>query len=171
MKQLSIFTECTTPPARIKQRSDEWQLFIDGASRHNPGLAGAGVCLKKKGKTVFKEGFFLGTKTNNQAEYLALIIGLFFAKQLLEPEDILYIMSDSELLIKQVKGEYKVRDKDLAKLYQLAFLLIAGINYSFCHILREYNETADALANEGIDKKKKVPAQFAKFLAAHEIHL
>lgn len=171
MKQLELFKDCTKPPAHVLADAQKWYLFIDGASRKNPGIAGAGFCLRKNDEVIKKKSIYLKTKTNNQAEYLGLLFGLFYAKKLVESHDLLYIMSDSELLTKQMRGEYKVRDQQLAKMFSVAHLLLAGINYAFCHIAREYNEEADALANEGIDKKKEVPAEFMKLLNTYAIAL
>jgi ribonuclease HI len=171
MKQQSIFDECTEPSRPIKKSGHEWKLFIDGASRKNPGLAGAGVYLLKNNKPVYQEGFYLGIKTNNEAEYLALLIGLFSCKRIIYPDDILYVISDSELLVKQMKGEYKVKKPELKLLHTQAFGLLAGINYAFCHVLRKYNKEADALANNGIDTGTPLPKDFVVFLASQGFSL
>ena len=83
MKQLSIFDEAFK---KIEKKCGDgtrgyWKLFIDGASRNNPGPSGAGFLLLKDDKPVEQKGFFLGSKTNNQAEYFALLIGIFFLKK------------------------------------------------------------------------------------------
>jgi ribonuclease HI len=171
MKQMSLFGDCTPLNNPVTPDSKEWQLFVDGASRNNPGQAGAGVYLLKNNEPVYKQGFYLGEKTNNQAEYHALLLGLYYCKQHMNSGDVLYIMSDSELLIKQMKGEYKVRQPHIKVLYDFAWRLIEGITYSFCHVPRRYNEEADALANEGIDAKMQVPHEFVKLLQRHGITL
>ncbi len=171
MKQLNFFEECIPAHLTTKKGGIAWKLFIDGASRKNPGQAGAGIYLSKDEDQIYKKGFYLGIKTNNQAEYMALLLGIFYAKKHIGKDDTLYVFSDSELLVKHMKGEYKIKSIELKKLFDLAFVLLDQIKYSFCHILREYNGLADELANAGIDKKVKVPQEFIKFLSAHDISL
>jgi len=172
MKQMSFLHDISTViPVPEKKTVTTWKLFIDGASRKNPGNAGAGVYLMKNEEIAFKKGFFLGCKTNNQAEYLALLLGIYYAKKYVQPQDLLAIFSDSELLVKHMKGEYKIRNAELKQLFDFAFVLLDGLHYSFCHVLREYNAHADALANEGIDKKIKIPQEFFTLLHAHGIQI
>ncbi len=171
MKQLSFFDDCIPSSVIVKKGAISWKLFVDGASRKNPGLAGAGIFLLKEEELIYKKGFFLGVKTNNQAEYLALLLGIYFAKKHINANDVLYIFSDSELLIKHMKGEYKIRSLELKQLFNCAHLFLSNINYSFCHILREYNGIADALANEGIDKRTPMPGEFQKIMHQYEISL
>ncbi|MGE0206970.1 MAG: ribonuclease HI family protein [Candidatus Babeliales bacterium] len=171
MKQLTFFNDCTDPIKPLEKDSQSWKLFIDGASRNNPGRSGAGVYLLKNEEPVYKEGFYLGIKTNNQAEYLALLLGIFSVKNLLNPEDILYVVSDSELLVRQIKGEYKVKKPELKLLYTCVFSMLKDINYSFCHVLRHLNKEADALANKGIDDGTPVPQDFSLLLANHGFKL
>lgn len=126
-------------------------LFTDGAARGNPGPAGLGfVLFDGEGEVVF-EGFrYLGKKTNNQAEYHALIDGLKKALELQFKE--LNINLDSELAVKQVKGEYRVKNEGIKPLYQEVMALLAKFeNYNIMHIVREKNKTADKLANRAID--------------------
>lgn len=171
MKQLSFFDDCIPSHVGVKKGGVAWKLFIDGASRKNPGFAGAGIYLIKQDEQIYKKGFYLGMKTNNQAEYMALLLGIFYAKKYIVPEDTLYIFSDSELLVKHMKGEYKIRSLELKQLFDLAFVLLTNVRYSFCHILREYNTAADAMANEGIDKRIKPTEEFLKLLRVHDIVL
>jgi ribonuclease HI len=153
MEQLSIFG--TSPKKRC-----QWELFIDGAARNNPGPAGAGIYLLKENIPVLQKGFYLGEKTNNQAEYLALLLGLFLAKNHLQDNDVLLIKSDSQLLVRQLTGQYKIKDLTLCNLFTCAKQLLVGLSYEICHILRDQNRVADNLANHGIDKKIKVPREF-----------
>lgn len=169
MSQLKLFNTCHPTPPEPKVGGVRWMLFIDGASRKNPGIAGAGVYLLKDDMPTFKKGFFLGYKTNNQAEYLALLLGIFYAKEHFSKADALYVMSDSELLIKQMKGEYRVKNEPLKQLFDLAHHLLKGTAYTLCHVRRENNTEADALANVGIDKRGKVPDAFVALLLAHGI--
>lgn len=160
-KQLNFFTTQEQPEQSVNCKDPEaWQLYIDGASRNNPGLAGVGFCLKKDSKVVCEQGFFVGRKTNNQAEYMALLAGVFFAKEFLKESDKLTVFSDSQLLVRQMSGQYRVKDAQLKKLQAIAYDILSGYTYSFCHIYREDNTRADELANRGIDKKTPFPKRF-----------
>lgn len=134
------------------------EVFCDGASRGNPGAAGAGVVVKKDGKVIKEIAEYLGKATNNVAEYLALIRGLEEALLLGASEASFYC--DSELLVKQIQGEYKVKNEGLQPLYLHAKGLIRKFkDFSIEHKYREQNEHADELANRGIDEnlKKDLP--------------
>src|SRR5579872_1960103 len=98
------------------QDKSVWTLFVDGASRNNPGPSGAGMYIEKDGVLVIKDGYFLGIKTNNQAEYLALLLGLFMVAEHMHGKDQLRIISDSQLLVRQLMGVYKVRQPHLQRL-------------------------------------------------------
>ena len=134
-----------------------YKLYVDGASRHNPGPAGAGIYILKDGEPIEKRGLFVGVKTNNQAEYLALVLGLLFLKQHVRSDDKVCIVSDSELMVKQLKGEYRVKNHDLQKLYIIVRKLLANLHYDVVHAPREENTIADGLANIGIDRTIHVP--------------
>ncbi|HXW86249.1 MAG TPA: ribonuclease HI family protein [Candidatus Bathyarchaeia archaeon] len=166
MKQCTIFDEKSPSSGTHK---DQWVLSVDGAARNNPGPAGAGIVLMKNNALLRKEGFFLGKKTNNQAEYLALLVGLFFARQYMQPADHLLIISDSLLLVRQVQGVFKIRNRHLQEYHTLARSLMTGIHAHIEHVLREKNEEADAMANEGIDHGIQLPEQFIQFLHQHAI--
>jgi ribonuclease HI len=168
MKQLNLFE--VDPPATAKNTA-HWHLFVDGASRKNPGIAGAGIYLLKEKELVFKRGFFLGHRTNNQAEYLALLLGLFYWKKLMSPGDTITISSDSELLIKQMKGEYRVRDPILKQMFEGVQELLEGVRHYFTHVTRDRNQEADMMANLGIDKKSHVPQEFITMLHRYGITL
>ena len=171
MKQLHIFhTEepenkslATTVP------SHSYTLYVDGASRNNPGDAGAGMYIEKDGQPLEKRGFYLGVKTNNQAEYLALLVGIYYVKKHLTSDDLLQIVSDSELLVKQVKGLYRVKQPELQQLFSSVKKLLASTPYTINHVLREKNKQADAMANYGIDKKIMPPQEFLTILKNHDI--
>lgn len=171
MNQLNLFQECIPAAHDDKHKGIQWKLFVDGASRNNPGPSGAGIYITKNDIPFFKKGYFLGTKTNNQAEYLALLLGILQCKKHHTGKDKLYVFSDSELMIKHIKGEYKIKNPELKKLFTFAFTLLEGMNYSFCHVLREFNQEADAMANHGIDKKGKVPEEFKALLLRHGIEV
>lgn len=172
MKQLSLFDDefkklekCGTGIRRY------WKLFIDGASRNNPGPAGGGLFLLKSDEPVEKRGFFLGKKTNNQAEYFALLLGIFYLKRHVCKGDLVLIVSDSQLLVRQMKGEYKVKNTELKPLNKLARSLLRDVAHNVVHVLREENKEADALANEGLDKKRKPPQQFLDLLQQNKISI
>lgn len=148
-----------------------WKIFVDGASRANPGLSGVGIYITKNNQTVWKLGFYTGIKTNNQAEYLALIIGLFFVKQQATSEDLILIVSDSELMVRQIKGEYRVKNEGLQPLFQLAKILLRGLQFNIAHVPREENSQADKLANLGIDQKNRLPDEIIAMLHEHSIVL
>ena len=135
-----------------------WELYVDGAARNNPGPAGAGIYLLCEGKPVEKQGFFLGSRTNNQAEYLALLLGLAYAERHMGPDDRLIIKADSELMIRQITGRYRVKNPGLLRIYSLVMRFLKTLHYQAVHIPRAQNAQADKLANLGIDRKLPVPA-------------
>lgn len=129
-------------------------LFTDGASRGNPGPAGAGVVLKdEKGNILAEKSQFLGRMTNNEAEYRALLLGLMAARAALKPEDELVVLMDSQLVVSQLKGEFKIKAahlKELLSQSQAAGREFASVLYKL--IPREKNSRADALANRALDQ-------------------
>jgi len=152
MNQLSIFSSNSVDDGKKKVN---WTLYIDGASRGNPGMAGAGVVLLKNNKVIAKKSYFLGLKTNNQAEYMSLINGLkVFKEQIPQIIDHLTIYSDSELLVCQIGGTYKIKHPELRKLYDEAMLILSNVDYKIEHIRREKNTIADSLANKALDEQK-----------------
>jgi len=127
-------------------------IYTDGAARGNPGPAGAGwVILDSHGETLFKNKKYLGELTNNQAEYQALLLAL---EEIEKPSAAkLNLHADSELMVRQLKGEYKVKNEGLKPLFQKAVLTLSKFQgYTVKHIPREKNEEADKLANEAIDE-------------------
>ncbi len=166
--QSSIFD---ISPHKSSLKNHYVRMFVDGASRNNPGLAGVGIFIVKDDKPVEKLGFFIGTKTNNQAEYLALIIGTLHLRNHLSGDDLILINSDSELLVRQIKGQYRVKDPGLKQLFTVAKRLLDPIPYDIGHVLREDNSVADALANKGIDLHIKVPDAILTQLKEYDISL
>lgn len=162
MKQLDLFSPHSS--SVIEPVADMWQLFIDGAARNNPGPAGVGIYILKNGEPFIRKGFFLGSKTNNQAEYSALLIGLVMVTEYIGKDDTLTIVSDSELLVKQIQGLYKVKQSELQKLHAQALVLLKSFNYVIRHVMRSENPVADELANHGIDKKVPLPQIIAEKL-------
>jgi len=129
------------------------KIFTDGGARGNPGKAASGIIIKDdKDKVLKKYSEYLGELTNNQAEYKALIKGLELAKELKPQEVVCYL--DSELITKQMKQEYKVKDKDLQPLFIKAWnLAILLKKVSFHHISRDLNKEADKLLNLELDRR------------------
>lgn len=129
-------------------------LRTDGASRGNPGHAAAGVVIEDtQGNLLARGKKYLGRLTNNQAEYRALLLGLeSIAKY--HPATV-YVYMDSELIVNQMNGRYKVRHNDLIPLYETARQLAAAFPaISFAHVARAENHLADALANQALDERR-----------------
>jgi ribonuclease HI len=125
-------------------------LNTDGASRGNPGpSAGGGVLADADGFPLDSFAVHFGVRTNNEAEYLALIEGLKRAVRF-NPKS-LEVRSDSLLLIKQMKGEFRVKKRELVLLHLSARKLLRGISAHFLHVPRRENEEADRLANLALD--------------------
>lgn len=124
----------------------------DGGARGNPGPAGYGVVIKdESGRTVAVLSEYLGHQTNNFAEYQGLIAALEYAIK--HGPKALKLISDSELLVRQIKGIYKVKNATLQDLHGRAKELIAQLDwFSIGHALREQNQEADSLANDAMDK-------------------
>jgi ribonuclease HI len=126
--------------------------YIDGGARGNPGPAGFGVRIEdERGTLVTELRGFLGTATNNVAEYQGLIAALKYAHD--HGHRLLCLRSDSELLVKQMRGEYRVRNAGLQKLFQQARTLADNLGeVSFEHVRRGQNAEADRLANLAMDE-------------------
>lgn len=129
-------------------------IYADGGARGNPGPAGAGAAvLSDDGSVVAEVSRYLGATTNNVAEYTALIGGLAAAKDL-DPNAAVEIRMDSELVIKQMKGLYKVKHPNLKPLHAEAKALAAGFaSVVYTHVPRAKNTLADALANDAMDRR------------------
>ncbi|SHM06281.1 ribonuclease HI [Caldanaerovirga acetigignens] len=127
------------------------KVYVDGASRGNPGDAGIGIVMLDENGNVVKEmSDYIGQTTNNIAEYTALITAL---KEALEMgcEEV-EVFSDSELMVKQINGQYQIKNEGIKRLYsQVTQLMKEFRSFSINHVRREYNKRADELANEGID--------------------
>ncbi|MDQ2742684.1 MAG: ribonuclease HI family protein [Chloroflexota bacterium] len=125
----------------------------DGACRGNPGLAGAGVIIKdENGANIETIGTFLGVTTNNQAEYRALIEGLEAVAR--HQPAAVTVRMDSELVVRQMTGIYKVRNPGILPLYSQAMALVNALpSVSFEHVPREKNPGADRVANVAIDSR------------------
>ena len=128
-------------------------LWSDGAARGNPGPAGIGAILKTpEGEVLAADSAYLGETTNNIAEYKALLMGLHRAIERGVKQ--LEVRADSELLIKQLRGEYRVKSPGLKPLFEEAKGLLARFaTIKLTHVRREHNGEADKLANAGIDQR------------------
>jgi len=127
-------------------------IYTDGGARGNPGPSGIGAVIYDEKKVVVAEvSEFIGKATNNQAEYKAVIAALVKAKEIGGEELEFYL--DSELVVKQLKREYKVKNQELAPLFLKIYNLSMGFKkISFKHVPREMNKEADALANKAMDQ-------------------
>lgn len=168
-KQLTFLSKDVESLSQKSDDTNSWTMHIDGASRNNPGPSGAGLCLMRQNETVCEQGFFLGHRTNNQAEYFALLIGLFFVHEFMDKKDKLIVYSDSLLLVRQMNRIYKISNPLLKKMQHLAYEMLQGYNVKFCHVYREFNVRADFLANRGIDKHVPLPKRFLDIISKHEI--
>jgi ribonuclease HI len=126
-------------------------LFTDGGARGNPGPAAYGYVLEAEDGTVLAaEGQAIGSATNNVAEYSGLIAGLRKAAELHVPD--VEVVSDSELMVKQMRGEYRVKNAALRALsVEAASLAREFANVEYRHVKRAHNELADRLVNEALD--------------------
>jgi len=144
------------PAAPAKSASH--RANIDGGSRGNPGPASYGVVVRDaKGEIVAKLKKYIGRATNNVAEYYGLIAALDYAQA--HAIRALHIESDSELLVKQMRGQYKVKSEELRPLFERAKKMSATFDsFGINHVYREQNQDADALANEALDETAGTPA-------------
>jgi ribonuclease HI len=125
---------------------------VDGGARGNPGPAGYGVVITdQSGRKLAELSEYLGHQTNNYAEYNGLLAALGYVVQ--QGHKALKVIADSELLVKQIRGEYKVKSPSLVELHQRAQKLIGQLEwFSIQHVLRGGNQDADRLANQAMDK-------------------
>lgn len=131
---------------------DTIKVFCDGGSRGNPGPAASGVVFTTDdNKIIATYSQYLGVATNNQAEYQAMILAL----QKLADFNFRHVdfYLDSELVVKQIKGEYRVKNSDLQPIYQQIKEALKSLTYTISHIRREYNQLADKAVNDCLDAK------------------
>jgi|UniRef100_A0A7V3RF53 ribonuclease HI len=126
--------------------SDEILIRTDGGSNPNPGNAGCAFTVEQEGKLLCAHCEYVGIKTNNQAEYMALIMAIEYVKSnsMLKKKDIL-VLSDSQLLVNQMNGEYKVKSEEIKILWSKVMKLIAGMSVTFKWISRDENHVSDFL--------------------------
>jgi ribonuclease HI len=132
-------------------------IHIDGGARGNPGEAGFGVHVADaEGLTLTSMYGYLGHQTNNVAEYAGLVVALRHAAE--AGATSVLIRSDSELLVKQIRGEYRVKNPGLRPLYEEAIRIMEGLpDVKVAHVPRERNREADALANRAMDTRGEDP--------------
>lgn len=169
--QLSIFSQ--EKKIHKPAKHNKIEIFVDGASRNNPGPAAAGIFIKKNGAVFTKRGYYLNKKTNNEAEYLALVLALIILElsENLSNEDNIKIVSDSKLLISQLNGSYAVKKPELKKLHEVCKHYLRHTDHELKHVLRENNKVADALANKGLDDKIQLEPEILQVLADHDIKI
>ncbi|HEV3041909.1 MAG TPA: ribonuclease HI family protein [Candidatus Angelobacter sp.] len=148
MSQENLFSH-TAPPSEVVIAN------IDGGSRGNPGPAAYGVIVRDtKGKILRELGEYLGLQTNNFAEYSGLLAALEYAHKEKIPS--LKILSDSELLVKQMKGQYRVKSPGLVPLFERAKSLARRLShFSIEHVRRERNQDADRMVNQVLDRQER----------------
>jgi ribonuclease HI len=145
-------------PEEQKNVPPAHQANIDGAARGNPGPASYGVVIRDgQGELVAKLKKYIGRMTNNVAEYYGLIAALDYAES--HGIRALRVESDSELMVKQMQGQYKVKSEDLKPLFERAKKIsMAFQSFRIDHVYREQNREADALANEALDETSGAPS-------------
>ena len=141
-----------TQPSLLPTAAGAIVAYCDGGSRGNPGPSGYGVSIEdERGAPVAELSEFLGVKTNNFAEYSGLLAALAYALE--HQHERLRVVSDSELMVKQMKGQYRVNSPELRPLYDEAKKRAGQLKkFEIMHVLRGKNKDADRLANEAMDK-------------------
>jgi ribonuclease HI len=153
----SLFAESPAPTTPRTQQSGWINAHCDGGARGNPGPSGYGALIQDdEGMVLAELSEFLGMRTNNYAEYSGLLGCLQYALDHHHPR--LRVISDSELMVKQIQGKYQVKSPDLKPLYEEAKRRIAKLEgFEISHALRHKNKDADRLANEAMDRGMKRP--------------
>lgn len=152
-----LFAESAPEPNAATASTAAYRANIDGGSRGNPGPASYGVLIRDpRGQVVAKLKKYIGRSTNNVAEYYGLIAALDYAQQ--HGIRALQVESDSELLVRQMLGQYKVKSPELRPLFERARKMAQGFDsFKIGHVYREQNAEADALANEALDETSGTP--------------
>ncbi len=132
----------------------KYTVYSDGAARGNPGPAGAGYAIYDENNALIHAGALaLGNTTNNVAEYTALLEAAKYVRTL-APEQVLFLL-DSELVVKQLRGEYKVKAPHLVPLFNQTLAALSGMRHECRHVPRAQNKVADRLANDGADQSEQ----------------
>jgi ribonuclease HI len=153
-----LFADAAPEPNAPTGATAAYRANIDGGSRGNPGPASYGVVIRDpRGQIVAKLKKYIGRSTNNVAEYYGLIAALDYAQQ--HSIRALHVQSDSELLVRQMRGQYKVKSPELRPLFERARKMAQTFaSFKIEHVYREQNAEADALANEALDETSGKPA-------------
>ncbi|MGZ4861070.1 MAG: ribonuclease HI family protein [Candidatus Angelobacter sp.] len=153
MTQRSLFDKPVFDKPAHRPARHAIKANIDGGARGNPGPSAYGVVVRDaKGEIIAELSDYLGIQTNNYAEYSGLLAALDFAVR--EKHLSLKVLSDSELLVRQMQGRYKVRSPGLIELYDRARALVRKLeHFSIDHVLREHNRDADSLVNQVLDSR------------------
>ncbi len=143
----------STAIAKEKEASaDTVEVYCDGGSRGNPGPAGGGYAIYRNGTLIEKGGEYFGEQTNNRAEYLSLRLALREVQEHF-PDLKVHCFMDSELVVKQIWGDYKVKNKDLKPLYdEVKRIMDQFPSFAIEHVPRAQNKVADQMANEAMDR-------------------
>lgn len=150
-----VFTVVTSVIGVRMDSREKIEIWTDGGSRGNPGQAAIGVVLKKDNKVFKKHSECIGIATNNIAEYTAVKVALELFKSILSEKEVIFYL-DSELVVKQLNGQYRVKDQNLKVLYLKVRELITdnSIKSTFVHVTRDKNKLADELLNNALDLRK-----------------
>jgi len=128
----------------------KYKMYTDGGSRGNPGKAAIGVVIyNEKDKVIEKISKYIGTATNNVAEYSALLVGVLALKKLKCTEVEMFL--DSLLIVNQLNGKYRVKDSKMKKLYLKVMENLEDIDWTVAHVKRNKNKVADKLVNDALD--------------------
>jgi ribonuclease HI len=148
---LKYISDITSPINKIKIFPQyEYSMNFDGCSKGNPGPSGIGAVIYHNGQEIWASCQYIGTRTNNQSEYSALILGL--KEALSRNIKHLHVFGDSQLVINQITNVYKVKNNLLQELYQEVQTLKTQFEYiEFTHVYREFNKRADALSNMALN--------------------
>jgi len=165
-RNAGLFADSAAEPNATPAAAAAYRANIDGGSRGNPGPASYGVVIRDpRGEIVAKLKKYIGRSTNNVAEYYGLIAALDYAQQ--HGVRALRVESDSELLVRQMRGQYKVKSADLRPLFERARKMAASLaSFKIDHVYRDQNAEADALANQALDETSGRPPAAAKLDAA-----
>jgi ribonuclease HI len=153
-----LFADSAANPSATSTSTAAYRANIDGGSRGNPGPASYGVVIRDpRGQVVARLKKYIGRSTNNVAEYYGLIAALDYAQQ--HGIHALRVESDSELLVRQMRGQYKVKSPELRPLFERARKMAQGFDsFRIDHVYREQNAEADSLANEALDETSGNPS-------------
>ncbi|MFW5839658.1 MAG: ribonuclease HI family protein [Planctomycetota bacterium] len=133
------------------------RIYTDGGAKGNPGPAGAGIFIEDaaSGEAIHEAGVYLGRTTNNVAEYQGMLYGLKMAQTLNASR--VELISDSELMVRQMTGQYRVKNAGLKPLYEEAKSIASGFaDFQIRHVRREHNKDADRLVNQAIKEKRNI---------------